>query len=65
MIRLWQGWVSLTNAFFSNVKTVYHEGIYSLRESPDQSTELWKYLYLKLIDKRFQCCVMCSLTLTY
>ena len=28
----------------------------------DQSTDLWKYLYLKLIVKA---CVMFSLTLTY
>ena len=31
-----------------------HEAIYTWRESPDHSTELWKYLFLKLITKSFQ-----------
>ena len=36
MIRLWQGWGSFTNAFFSNLKTIHnldffgnHEGVYT------------------------------------
>ena len=31
-----------------------HEGIYTWRWSPDKSTELWKYLFLKLIVESFQ-----------
>ena len=31
-----------------------HEGIYTWSLSPDQSAELWKYLFLKLIFKSFQ-----------
>ena len=49
MIISCQGWGSFRNAFSNNLKTVYnleffgnHEGIYTSRESPDQSTELWK-----------------------
>ena len=46
--------------FFSNLKTVNlkifadHEGIYTWIQNHDQSTELWKYLFLKLIVKSFQ-----------
>ena len=60
MIKSCQGQRSFTNSFSSNLNTVNlkifanHEVIYTWRQNPDYSTELWKYLYLKLIFKRFQ-----------
>ena len=62
MIRPWQEQGSFTNAFSSYLKTVNLKTCHSWRDihlkinilSPDQSTELWKYLFLKLIVKSFQ-----------
>ena len=60
LIRLCHGQGSFANAFSGNLKTVNfkmfanHEGIYTWIESPDQSKELCKYLFLRLIVKSFQ-----------
>ena len=61
-IRSHQRWGSFTNAYFSNLKTIYRSWniCQSWRDihfqiNPDQSTELWKYLYLNLIvNKRLK-----------
>ena len=62
-----QKWRSFTNAI--DLKILHlnlicnQESICNRRQSPDKSTELWKYLYLKLILKRFEGCVIFSLNL--
>ena len=73
MIRSCQGQVSFTNTFSSYLKTVNlkifanHKGIYTWRQSSDRSTELWKYLFLKLIIRSFQmlCLVQTDLAILF
>ena len=59
-IRSWQGQGSCTNAFSFNLETASlnifanPSGIFTSYSSPDQTTELWKDLFLTLIIKWFQ-----------
>ena len=53
MIRLCQGWGSFTNAFFCNHFSFF-QSCRDIHLKIKPWPKLWKYLYLKLLVKRFQ-----------